>query len=277
MKFLSLSIIAVSLLSITSLQAWAQGDCTPSSTACTFDPQSSFPGCLVPVVAKVGKVNEPYQEDLFLVVARKVKSPIGTGEVDVSKITIDPAKIQNIPPGLSFKTKSGNSSDPNFQFTLPPGSSGTVGIYGCIRISGTPTQANAETDSITIPVNVFIKIGILEQKVPDAQVPAFKYHIRINNSTGLEALKQNVVSGLDIAPNPVAQKAMVSYELKNTENMQVLVRNVEGKIVRELFNAVQGPGMQNLELNTESLPAGIYCLELRGSNTQLTKKFVVQQ
>lgn len=94
--------------------------------------------------------------------------------------------------------------------------------------------------------------------------------------TGFATLNMQLV----IAPNPVHQNAVVTYNLPESGQVAVNVLNMEGKRINSLFKGYQAKGSYSLKMNHSNtsvteLPNGIYLLQLLVNGKQKIEKFII--
>lgn len=99
--------------------------------------------------------------------------------------------------------------------------------------------------------------------------------IHYNVPTGMSAHSATQLSGLDLYPNPVDNHAVIRLNSSAAGDCKISVYNALGSVVNER-NAVLVEGKNKIELNTESLSAGIYFASVKMGSGTVTKKFVVK-
>jgi hypothetical protein len=82
--------------------------------------------------------------------------------------------------------------------------------------------------------------------------------------------------GLQVAPNPVRDLAIVTYTLARTGDAQLKVYDVTGKLRATLVDGPRPTGTSSVRLSTSGLPGGIYVLRLVTEGVTLTRKLVVK-
>lgn len=84
-----------------------------------------------------------------------------------------------------------------------------------------------------------------------------------------------------VFPNPVREKAMISYSIPVETNVNLVIYNVLGERVRSLVsNEKQKPGLKNLiwdgrDNTNKRVSSGIYFLNLKAGNFNSMKKFII--
>jgi hypothetical protein len=152
----------------TATRAWAQ--CSPNVNAC--DPTvTTFPFCFTPAQGQNGYVGVPYNQTIFVNVAKNFT--VNGLTVILSKLVLK--SVTNKPAGLNFSVNSGNPNDPVAfgsldtlgVLTLPDTitDAAKVGLFGCVNVFGTPTQPNigpgtANNDTVYMVVDVYIRLAL---------------------------------------------------------------------------------------------------------------------
>ncbi|MBI1838475.1 MAG: T9SS type A sorting domain-containing protein [Flavobacteriia bacterium] len=85
------------------------------------------------------------------------------------------------------------------------------------------------------------------------------------------------INNVSIYPNPAVNTANVSFNLKNTSNVEITVTDVTGKVVYTNTVSNLASGTQTIEMNTESLNNGIYMVNIVSNGSKTTQKFVVKK
>lgn len=82
--------------------------------------------------------------------------------------------------------------------------------------------------------------------------------------------------GVSIYPNPVQDEMTMKYKITNTSDVQVQITDVSGKEINTIsYNSVQ-KGENIISINTSSLKAGVYLINIKSDGGSATKRFVVQ-
>jgi hypothetical protein len=201
---------------------------------------------------------------------------------------IEVIDIAGLPPGLTYTLNSGNPADAGTNsMTYPPDTKRDMpmGIYGCARIKGTPTQATSDTHKIQVKTYVYIK-GMNAQgeptgneiKVTNALAPGFEPAV-FNYPF---VVKETVSRGKQLAqalkckiyPNPAQNEATLRYELQEVTLVNVEISDFTGKIVWKNQTQNQAPGFHSLSLPLENLPNGLYFARLNVGGQSTTQKII---
>lgn len=83
-------------------------------------------------------------------------------------------------------------------------------------------------------------------------------------------------SGLTSQPNPSSGPSMVTFTLPETGRATLEVFDINGRLVRSLFNSVADEGMDyRLEFDGSHLPNGVYLYRLTTNKEVVTEKFMI--
>ena len=84
-----------------------------------------------------------------------------------------------------------------------------------------------------------------------------------------------VVSDLNLFPNPTADQLKVSFSMAQSGEIQLFVTDAFGRTVRADAPQAFGAGLQQVEINAGDLPDGVYFLHLQSGGNSLVRKFTV--
>lgn len=90
------------------------------------------------------------------------------------------------------------------------------------------------------------------------------------NGTTLEDLT------LSVSPNPILGAASITYVLPTSEKVNIALYSMEGKLMQTLLTADQSNGMHLVEWQTNTIPPGMYLLNLKTTNSSTVQKVVLQ-
>lgn len=99
--------------------------------------------------------------------------------------------------------------------------------------------------------------------------------IRYNSLT--TAIKKNNTdaSSFEIYPNPANESAVLKINSLKAFDSQLTIINTLGAVVSERTAAIT-EGKNNIDLKIENLSTGIYFVNIKGSDTNITKKLIVK-
>jgi hypothetical protein len=91
------------------------------------------------------------------------------------------------------------------------------------------------------------------------------------SSNSLHQLNQNY-------PNPFSNQTTISYHLNRTTNVELLVMDISGRVVRQLVNTAQESGRHSVTIDAGDLPAGVYFYQLKTADKSVqTKKMIIRK
>lgn len=93
---------------------------------------------------------------------------------------------------------------------------------------------------------------------------------RVSPSGTLHQLSQN-------HPNPFSGQTTISYYLSKDTQVELLVMDINGRVIDFLVNNIQQSGRHNVTFDASALSSGVYFYQLKtGNNTIQTKKMIVR-
>jgi len=87
---------------------------------------------------------------------------------------------------------------------------------------------------------------------------------------------QNPEEKLECFPNPASDQISVTFTLKDTTKVQLILCNMQGQPVKELLNGKANAGLNRYDFNVKSLAKDSYLLIFKTNDKQLTEKIVIQ-
>lgn len=106
-----------------------------------------------------------------------------------------------------------------------------------------------------------------ELMIDNIQIEELPVSTRENSGSALE---------LAVSPNPASQRAQLQFFLPTATEVQVLVYDLQGRLMQNLQAGYLAQGAQSYELNTGSLPAGLYLVQVQAAQLQSTLKLQVK-
>jgi hypothetical protein len=91
----------------------------------------------------------------------------------------------------------------------------------------------------------------------------------------LEAEASSTTTNISNHPNPFETSTIISYTLKADAMVEVSIFNTSGQLVSTLFSGKQSQGSQQLEWNSENLPAGSYLYTVTVDGEAMTNRAVL--
>lgn len=151
-------------------------------------------------------------------------------------------------------------------------------------ITHTVTDANGEYSFPNLAYGTYkVHVEVLGKTSTDQYVTIsaassaisnIDFHVNsqtVDISTAIDA--PTFGSVLNLYPNPTSSTLHLELELKNTTNLNISIIDQVGRILQQ-ETRVLGSGAQEISMNLENLPMGIYQLSLRANGEVLTKRIV---
>ena len=135
-----------------------------------------------------------------------------------------------------------------FKWTAPAVGSGPVTFHYAYNLAdgfGSPDNDNIYVDSVTIQ-----ELGTAISDIADK------------------------ISELSISPNPVSNELHVSFELKESNNIEINLYSLDGSVSKNLVNCHTNNGLFSENSDLENLPSGIYFLKVSVGNSSTTQKIL---
>ncbi len=103
-------------------------------------------------------------------------------------------------------------------------------------------------------------------------------NVHLGLTTGLSQIALADAIQFKAQPNPFNVSTSLTYNLVNSEMVEVKLFDIMGKEIGTVFSGIQNAGAQNLlvEKNAFNLKAGIYLVNLKMGNSSLTHKIIVE-
>ncbi|MEO1713784.1 MAG: T9SS type A sorting domain-containing protein, partial [Bacteroidota bacterium] len=81
----------------------------------------------------------------------------------------------------------------------------------------------------------------------------------------LQQLKEDaiLVDGLEVYPNPSANRAFIQFELTHAQAVTCRVLDINGRVIDILFEGDLEAGIQQMTWQATTMPAGIYLVQLQ--------------
>lgn len=98
--------------------------------------------------------------------------------------------------------------------------------------------------------------------------------VRLNFEGNIGVKEKDLVTNVNIFPNPASETATVEYSLGNTSDVTIVVTDIAGKTVETITAGQVSAGTNSAELNVANYSNGIYNVVITSNESSVTKKFV---
>ncbi len=211
-------------------------------------------------------LNTEYQTILTVVVSESIE----LNGINVPVDSLQLLEVVGLPEGITYEC-----STPNCVYKPED-------IAGCITVYGTATNAD-QIGSNEISVSAILySLFDVPINFPDPIIAPGTYSLEVK-AEGSENCTEYVnttevntnISAIKLYPNPASEQIIVEANLEESDNYQLVIRNLFGAVVMSRSLDLQ-KGMNNVEMNIEQLKNGIYTYNLQNENGLVSRKFVVQ-
>jgi len=76
-------------------------------------------------------------------------------------------------------------------------------------------------------------------------------------------------------PNPIQNRATISYSLKQNSRVKLDFYNIKGQLIKSVLNKRQPSGKYSIEVNTVGLNSGVYLYKIQTDYQEQTKKVLI--
>lgn len=143
----------------------------------------------------------------------------------------------------------------SFEWTAPNANTGDVNFYGAFNVAnnnGQPTGDEIHLDSIQVQEDTAASL------IPSGDL-----------MTG--------GSSLELAPNPAKERVRIRGLSEEYGNGRILLRDLQGRVVEELYNGELSRHQDGLMLEFEQdVPSGAYLMEVQGSEDRSVERILIE-
>ncbi len=255
--------------------------CSSTSLATTVS-VSSAPA---PTVAVTGSTSLCAGQSVLLTASTSDTYLWSPGGQTIQSITVTAAGTYNVTT-TNTVTCNGVGTSANTTVTVNPvptaagavaSTAGTVVTFSNTSTGATIYNWNfgdASNSSATAPVHAYATNGnyiitLIASNGSCSDTVTFNLLINV----GIEEIQ--TLAGVNLYPNPVSQEATIDVNLTEATNVVVLVYDITGKVVANIFQGQMSSGMNTLKVDASNLQAGIYFTTIVSTNAKKTLKMVV--
>jgi hypothetical protein len=180
------------------------------------------------------------------------------GAVSQLPASVDTALENGI---LYMLSDTGTAAAWNFKWTAPSSSAETINfeLVGSAEDLGGGQSDVVHTCNYRVTNSTF---GLAGNCTKSSQV-------------GTGDNKSNLIN-MKICPNPSSGRVMIAYFLHDSDNTQVELLDLSGKILNEIFSGTEHPGLCKHEAVIEYLVPGLYIVKVTAGHQSFFKKISVR-
>lgn len=86
--------------------------------------------------------------------------------------------------------------------------------------------------------------------------------------------ENTIENSISIYPNPTTNQITMEFELAETKNVSIDIKNVLGQTVKIISNSEFRKGNNKIEIELSDLINGVYFVQLESENKRSNKKFI---
>lgn len=152
------------------------------------------------------------------------------------------------------------------------------GIYAvtvvCLDVSGFSVATSGE---VKIPGTSFVHApeNTNQPWYGNSEVPIVRLHL----DEGSSNVNEDELSKLNVTqfPNPFANETTVSFNLEEASNVSYTITDMTGKVISSVDEGNLTTGDHKITVDGASLANGVYYLNLKTDNAEVTRKMVVNK
>jgi hypothetical protein len=92
---------------------------------------------------------------------------------------------------------------------------------------------------------------------------------------GVDETIAGKLSDFVVYPNPATTRLNLSMHLKETSNVNIVMVDLQGRIVKNVYSGQQPGGLRNLEMDLSGLQQGLYFVRVNADGQSMVKKVLV--
>jgi len=104
---------------------------------------------------------------------------------------------------------------------------------------------------------------------------SLEFSIKYNGPLGVNENTANVLSAVELFPNPASDATVLKVNSLKAINAKVFIYNALGAVVSEK-NVSMAQGNNKIDLNVDGLSSGVYFAQLKTANNTVTKRLIVK-
>lgn len=87
---------------------------------------------------------------------------------------------------------------------------------------------------------------------------------------------ESKINNVSVSPNPSENYTIFNFNVKNSNETNISIYDITGKLVDNVINSVLTSGSQSVEYNTSHLNNGIYIYKISSENEDVTGKLIIK-
>jgi hypothetical protein len=142
-------------------------------------------------------------------------------------------------------------------------------------------QIDALTTSLLVPQDSTLNKGVLgKYSVTNLSDYTNKLNelLKTRGKSGLDSKKELLPTEYTLYqnyPNPFNPTTTIKYDLPNTSDVSLIIYDILGRKVKELFNSKQQAGRYEVQFNASNLASGVYIYRLIADKYMSSRKMIL--
>lgn len=95
------------------------------------------------------------------------------------------------------------------------------------------------------------------------------------STIGVSELSKPTSLNASIYPNPIVETYKIEFEMQNREQIQIEIIDLQGKVIKELYNGLTFEGKNLFTFNKSPLTSGVYFIKISSKNKTLKNEKIV--
>ena len=214
---------------------------------------------------------------------------IPSGDVDI--VTLDPMSfVGATSPTLTFDVAYRQYSSENDRLQVEVSTNCGTTWTSAYNKAGTALSTMAAATTSFVPsaasnwrhetVNLSTYAGQPNVLVRFKGTSAYGNNLYVDNVNVAAAVgidENNLVTGVNVYPNPMANQASVDFNLTSDNNVSMVLVNTVGQLVMTENLGNMSAGIHTYQMDASSLSNGLYFLNITVGNSTITKKVSINK
>jgi beta-glucanase (GH16 family) len=143
-----------------------------------------------------------------------------------------------------------------------------------------PSELNPDTWPFNMEQYILLNFAFLPNIDPNYTEDALEIdYVRIYQNgpvSTTSSIDNNRLFDLKNIPNPAHESTTISYNLLETSEVKIFIRDFNGRLIETLINAKQNAGNHQVEWDINNLPKGLYFYTLKTDHSTITEKCIIE-
>lgn len=251
--------ILLSIFSVFSILAMVAQPCTPDTS---FVDPGMYPvngtSNGFEVFMPDAMVNVPYNEIVQLLIPSDTIIDTLGFQIPAQVLGMRIIDFDGLPPSIAFNCSADSCNWAGNE-------------HGCVLFHGTPSWPEVGTYDVDVLVYGTVSAGILGA-LSDTIV--FKLHVNVAPAQGINEFL--AVNSVRLTPNPVSDKAILSFDAYQNKDFTLRLVNLTGQTVFTQRGKAEA-GSNEVTILRNELPAGMYFYTLEMDESSHVGRFIIGQ